>query len=153
MFKYIVMILALVLFVSCSSTKKARKEVRQEVAANQVTDPKSLGSTIEDSINNSKSLNETQKQQLRKIFDSNKAKAIELAEQSYKLRGVLVEELLNGKANKKKISILKKEIKSVEAKRLKNTFEAIEQVTKIVSGDPNKEKFTNHLIGIDRVIR
>lgn len=153
MSKHISMILALLLGVSCSSSKTARKEVNQEVATTQVKDSAALGSTIDESIQSSKSLNDTQKQELRKIFESNKAKAMELAEQSFKLRAVLVQELLNGKINKKKIGILKRDIKMVEAKRLKNTFDAIEQVTRIVSGDPNKDKFSNHLMGIDRVIR
>lgn len=153
MFKNILLITALVFTVSCSSSKNARKEVNQEVATTQVKDPSALGSTIEESINSSKTLTDAQKQDLRKIFEANKAKAVELAEQSYKLRGVLVHELLNGKMNKKKIAILKRDIKSVEGKRLKNTFDAIEQVSKIVSGDPEKGKFTDHLIGIDRVIR
>ena len=153
MSKHITMILALVLGVSCSSSKTARKEVNQEVATTQVKDSAALGSTIDESIQSSKSLNDTQKQELRKIFESNKAKAMELAEQSFKLRAVLVQELLNGKINKKKIGILKRDIKKVEEKRLKNTFDAIEQVTRIVSGDPNKDKFSNHLMGIDRVIR
>ena len=153
MFKNITMILALVILASCSSSKTARKEVNQEVASTQVKDSAALGSTIEDSIQSSKSLNEAQKLELRKIFEANKAKAMELAEQSYKLRAVLVQELLNGKINKKKIGILKRDINKVEAKRLKNTFEAIEPVTRIVAGDPNKDKFTDHLMRIDRVIR
>lgn len=153
MVKNMAMILALLALVSCSSSKTARKEVNQDVASTQVKDPAALGSAIEESIQSSKSLSNAQKIELRKIFESNKAKAVELAEQSYKLRAVLVQVLLSGKINKKKIGILKRDIKQVEANRLKNTFQAIEQVTKIVAGDPNKEKFTNHLIGIDRVIR
>jgi hypothetical protein len=139
------------ILISCSSTKEVREEVNEEVAQTRVKDSKALGETIEELINSSKHLNEAQKKQLNKIFVSNKARAQELAERSFKLRAVLVEELLSEKINRHKIGVLKREIKQIENLRLKNTFDAIEQVSSIVNTHPERSKFATHLKGMDRM--
>lgn len=143
--KIIVSLIAMLLLASCSS-KKAREEVRQEVAAEtQVSDAKSLGKSIEEVINGSQHLTAAQKAELHKILAENKATAMKLQEESYKLRSVLIKELL-GKLNRKHVKIIKKDIKKVEAARLKNTFDTVEKISAIVANHPENQQFADHLI-------
>ena len=151
MVKIIIISLSFVLLTACSSSKVAREEVNQELAETQVKDPKALGQTIEELIQTSKHLSEKQKSQLQEIFAANKKRAQELAEQSFKVRAVLVEELLSGKIDRRKVSLLKRDIKKIENLRLKNTFDAIEQVSSIVSTHPDRTKFAEHLKSVERM--
>jgi Spy/CpxP family protein refolding chaperone len=143
--------LSLVLLTACTSSKIAREEVNQDLAETTVKDPKALGQTIEELINTSKLLTPKQKNQLQEIFAANKNRAQQLAEQSFKVRAVLVEELLSGKIDRRKVSLLKREIKKIESERLKNTFDAIEKVSSIVSTHPDRSKFAEHLKGVERM--
>jgi hypothetical protein len=51
------------------------------------------------------------------------------------------------------MSVLKKDIKEIELKRLKNTFDAVEKISEIVSAHPNNHMFTEHLIYLERSFR
>ena len=104
--------------VACSSYKQEKKAVEQEAAQTNVKDAQSLGATIHDLINNSKTLSEEQKKELTEILSANKSKAEELAGESYQYRAVLIKELLSGKAKKSRVRILEKDIARVEKLRL-----------------------------------
>ncbi len=147
------LMLSIFVLTSCASQKKEEKIVEAKAAQTTVHDSKALGSKIHDLIANSKTLTETQKAELTKVLESNKKKAEELTEKSYAFRAVLIQELLSGKVNKKRVSILKKDIKEVEAQKLKNTFDAVEKITDLVSDHPDKDKFAEHLMIFDRPIR
>lgn len=136
---------------SCSSQKIAEQKVEEKANATHVSDSKGLGSTIHEMISTSKDLTEAQKKQLVDIFAKNKATAETLSEQSYKYRATLIKELFSGKMNYKEIKILKKDIKKIEAQRLKNTFDTVEQVTLILSKHPESQKFAEQLIFMDRI--
>lgn len=140
-------ILALILtLVGCSSYQKDRKEVQDKVSESKVSGPEALGGTIQDLIQNSTTLSEAQKKQLENILALNKQKAEELSQESYRFRGVMIEELLSGNPSQKKIKILKRDIKRVEDARLKNTFDTVEKISQIVSKDPDQKKFADHMI-------
>lgn len=143
----IILSLVTVLFLASCATKKDRQAVSKEVAAEtSVSDAKTLGKTIHEVINSSKHLTDAQKAELNGILEVNKQTAMSLSEKSYKLRAVLIKELLAGKINKKHVRIIKKDIKKVEAARLKNTFDTVEKITRIVSNHPENQQFADHLI-------
>ncbi len=147
--KSIFYILVLCLAVSCASKKSDEKEIEQEAAQTNVTTSQALGGTIHDAIANSKTLKDAQKEELTKILESNKQRSIELSEQSYKYRAVLIQELLNGKATDARIKILENDIKKIEDLRLKNTFDTVKKVSAIVSSHPDKHEFAEHLINME----
>jgi hypothetical protein len=63
----------------------------------------------------------------------------------------LIKELLSGKMNPKKVAVIKKDIKKVEAARLKNTFDTAERISKIVAKNPeHASEFAEHLMIMDR---
>ena len=55
--------------------------------------------------------------------------------------------------NRKRVSILKKDIREVEAAKLKNTFDTVEKISDMVSDQPNKDKFAEQLMIFDRHVR
>ncbi len=147
--KSVFYVLVLCLAVSCASKKSDEKEIEQEAAQTNVTTPQALGGTIHDSIANSKTLTEAQKAELTKIIEDNKQTAMKLAEQSFKYRAVLIQELLNGKATEARIRIIEKDIEKIENDRLKNTFDTVKKISAIVSGHPDKHEFAQHLINME----
>ena len=147
------LILSLTILASCASRKKEEKIVEAKASQTNVHDSKGLGAKIHELIATSENLSEAQKTQLTALLDSNKKRAEELTEKSYAFRAVLVQELLSGKVNRKRVSILKKDIREVEAAKLKNTFDTVEKISDIVSDQPNKDKFAEQLMIFDRHIR
>lgn len=146
--------LGLVLLVSCATSTKSEKQAVEEKAAHtNVKDSKQLGGTIHDLIDSSKTLTETQKKELYKLIEVNKKTAEKLAEDSYRYRAVLIEELLSGKPSKKRVKIIKADIKRVEGLKLKNTFDTVEKISNIVSGHPDEKQYSEHLINIERSTR
>ena len=144
------LILALFVVTSCASQKKEEKIVEAEAAQTSVKDSKALGTTINDLITNSKNLTDVQKEEIRKVFQMNKQTAEDLTQKSYSFRGVLIQELLSGKVNQKRVDILKNDIKEVEAARLKNTFDTVEKISALVTDHPEKAKFAEHMMMMDK---
>jgi len=144
------LILASFVVTSCASQKNEEKIVEAKAAQTTVHDSNALGSTINDLITNSKNLTDVQKEEIRKIFQMNKQTAEELTQKSYGFRGVLIQELLSGKVNQKRVEILKRDIKEVEAARLKNTFDTVEKISALVIDHPEKAKFAEHMMMMDK---
>lgn len=136
----------LVALTGCASKKNAQKEIKEKAAQSTVSDGKALGATIHELIQSSKTLSEVQKKELEQIMAANKQTADALTEESFKYRSVLVKELLSGNIDKKKVNILKKDIKNIESKKLKNTFDTVEKITAIVSKQPDTEKFVTPIL-------
>lgn len=139
-------VLALALLVGCSSYQKDKKEVQEKVTESNVSSSEALGGTIQELISNSTTLSEAQKKQLVDILSLNKQKADELSQESFRFRGVMIQELLSGNPSNKKIKIIKKDIKRIEDERLKNTFDTVEKISQIVSKDPDQKKFADHML-------
>lgn len=135
---------------ACSSHKAAKKNVEAKAAEETTANAQNLGATIDDLINSSTTLTAAQKTELHGIMALNKAKAEELATQSYKLRAVLIKELLSGKANFKEVKIIEKKIQKVEGERLKNTFDTVEKISKIVAPNPEHDKYNEPLFNFMR---
>lgn len=135
----------------CAS--KTKKEVKAKVEQSSVTSPQKLGQSIQDAINSSEFLTADQKKELEEIIAQNKKKAEELAAESFKHRSVLIQELLTENVNHKKIRVIKKSIKKIEDDKLKNTFETIEKISKVVSRNSDREKFNSPLLYLDRAYR
>lgn len=150
--KAFILMMTLLSLVSCAS-KKDKQDIQDKVASEPITDSKSLGLTVKDLIQSSKTFTDAQKKELELIMMANKKKADELTEESYKSRSVLIKELLSGKINKKKVSLLKKNIKRLEDAKLKNTFETVEKITAIVANHPEDKEFAEHLMIFDRPSR
>lgn len=136
-------------FASCSSAKKDKKDIQEAAAQSSVTDSQSLGRTIQDHIENSQTLTEAQKEELRSILAANKKRAEELTEESYQFRGVLVTELLSGKATKRRVRILEKNIEKVEKMKLQNTFDTVKKISAIVSGQPDQSEFADEILNME----
>ncbi|MFL5785358.1 MAG: hypothetical protein ACJ76H_12145 [Bacteriovoracaceae bacterium] len=144
------LIVLMFVLVSCSTHKKEKKEIEQEASQTQVKDSQTLGTSIHDLINNSKTLSDVQKKELTDILALNKSRAQELSAESYKYRGVLVQELLTGKATDSRIKILEGDIERVEKLRLQNTFETVKKISAIVSKQPEGHKeFAEKMINIE----
>jgi Spy/CpxP family protein refolding chaperone len=139
-------LIVLATLMSCASKeKRVEREIERKADTSVVTDSKSLGGTIENAIENSKHLTPEQKNKLRNIVANNKSLAESLSQQSYKYRGLLVQELFSDKVNDKKIEIIENDIRKVEQLRLKNTFETVKKMSTILSGHPDKDEFQEHL--------
>lgn len=150
--KAMLSLLVLLTFVSCSSTKE-KKALSAEAKESKVTDGKALGQTISELIHSSETLTPEQKKELEVIMANNKQTAESLNEQSFQYRSVLIKSLLSGKVNRKEVDILKKRIKTIEGQKLKNTFDTVEKITKLVDKHEQKEKFADHLLMIDKINR
>lgn len=142
-------LIAVLLLVSVAcSTKNTKKEVEAQ-ATQEVGTKAGLKQTIHEVITNSKTLTEAQKKKIVDLLKANKDKADKLVERSFQLRSLLVKELLSDKIDYKKVSVIKKDIRQIEADRLKNTIDAIEGITRLVSKNPEHiDDFSRHLINI-----
>ena len=148
--KTVLSLVLLLAVTACSSHKEAKQNVEQKTASETTVTGQSLGTTIQDLIQSSKTLTDAQKKELEGIIANNKQRAEELSAQSYKFRAVLIKELISGKAvNKKEVRILKKNIQKVEGERLKNTFDTVEKISKIVSNEPENDKFRESLMQME----
>lgn len=150
--KTIILLAVVLFFVSCSH-KKHKQEIQSKVEQSQVKDPAALEMTIDEAIANSKNLSPEEKQKLEAILSANKDRAMKLQQESYKLRGLLIEELLSDKMSPKKVKLLKKDIRKVEEDRLKNTFEAVDEITNIVSKYEDRSLYAQPLMILDRPLR
>ena len=143
--KAFILVMTLLTLVSCASNKD-KQDIQNKVATESATDASSLGNTIKDLIASSTTFTEAQKKELEVIMMANKKKADELTEESYKSRSVLIKELLSGKIDMKKVSILKKNIKKIEDAKLKNTFDTVEKITAIVANHPEDKEFAEQIV-------
>ena len=150
-------LLSLIIFLAltaCASQNKSEIEVEKKAANETTTTGQNLGTTIHELIQSSKTLSPAQKIELEGIVAINKQRAEDLSAKSYKFRALLIKELLSGRpVNNKEIRIIKKDIQKIEAERLKNTFDTVEKISVIVSAHPENEKYTKHLIFMERAIR
>lgn len=148
--KTIPLLLLSILLVSCSTRKHDQLVIQDKVSKeSSVSDGKTLGASVQQAIQNSKTLDEKQKTELEALFAQTKVKNKALLEESFKLRSVLIKELLAENVNAKQVKMLKKNIKKSESERLKTTLSAIDQISRIVRKDPDGEMLADHLMYMD----
>lgn len=145
------LVLLMSLLVGCASNKAARQEVKEKVSQEQVSGGKEFATKIRSVINSSETLNQDQKQKLHDLLSEVGQKNKALFKESFKLRSVLIQELISGKANSKQVKILKKKIKKMESERLSNGFAAMDKVSDIVSNDPQRDKIMQEFLQIDHI--
>lgn len=149
--KFFLSLLVLASLTSCA-TKSKKQEVADQAATETTKDAPALKNTIQEQINNSKTLTEAEKTKLVEVMKTNKTTADALTEESFKYRSLLIKELLSGKPDMKKVNIIKADIKKIEDKKLKNTFDTVEQISKIVSKNPEHKNAVEHVMNMDRPI-
>jgi hypothetical protein len=135
------------------ATRLEKDKIREKAQAIEVSDSKSLGLKVKRLIQSSKTLSDEQKLELEKLFQDNKKRADALTEESYKFRGLLVKKLLSGKPIKKEVKFVKKEIERLEKAKLKNTFDTVEKISKIVAGQPEHNEYSDHLMNMQKSFR
>jgi Rad3-related DNA helicase len=150
--KFLLWPLVLLLLTACA-TRVEKEKIRQKAQGSEVSDSKSLGLKVKRLVQSSTTLSDTQKLELEKLFEDNKKIIDALTEESYKFRGLLVKKLLSGHAKKKDINFLKKEIERIERKRLKNTFDTLEKISKIVADQPDHDEYSDPLMHMQKSFR
>lgn len=150
--KFLPLVLAPLLLVSCA-TKSDRMEVQEKVAKETVQDGRSLGQDIDKVISDSTTLNEVQKNELNRVLGEVRGKNRALMQESFKLRAVLIKELLSQNFNQKQIKLIKKQIKKNESERLRNSLAAIDKISIIVRKDPEGQMILDHMFYTDRPFR
>ncbi len=145
------LIFILAMAMSCSSKQVTQQKIDEKVAQESVTDGRSLFFNIQEVIQNSKTLNDQQKKQLNGILTDISQKNKKLMSESFKLRSVLIKELISGQVDRKQVKMLKKNIRKLENERQKNSLSAIDQISSVVSKDPEREKIMQEMINIDRI--
>ncbi len=138
--------------IGCAS-RQDKHEIKQKAKLSTVNGPQALGASIQNAIHSSKHLTGDQKKELEGIIALNKKTAEELSAQSYKFRSVLIEELFKNELDGSRIRFIKKNIQQIERKRLKNTFDTIEKISKIVSDNSDKENVSEALKNFERSFR
>ncbi len=149
--KTILTLVLLTSLVGCAGNKAARQEVQEKVSQEQVTGGRDFFNKILEIINSSETLNADQKQKLRVLVSEIGQKNKTLHHESFKLRSVLLKELVSGNVHQKEVRILKKKIKQAESERIANIFTAIDKVSAIVSNDPGREKIMQEFLQIDHI--
>ena len=150
--KYLALVLAPLLLISCAS-KSDRMEVQEKVAQETVQDGRSLGRNIDEVISTSKTLDQAQKDELRKVMNEVKGKNLSLMQESFKLRAVLIKEMLAQNFNQNQVRLIKKKIKKNESERLRNSLKAIDKISIIVRKDPEGHLILDHMFYTDRPFR
>lgn len=113
--KFLVLMAFLTIFVSCSSQKNLKNEVKAEASAvAPVTDPRTQYERAITMIQSHKELNEKQKSELVSVINNYALKSNEIRKKQSQYRVVLVNEMLNsGTKRNPKVGIAKKSLQNL----------------------------------------
>lgn len=151
--RIILVLLGLALSLTGCASKREKNEISRKVQSSSVTDPVALGASIQQAIQSSEHLSPEQKTKLEEIIAANKEEVMKLSQESYKFRSVLIEELLQETIVQKRINIIKKDIETIEKKKLKSTFDTIQKISEVVHHNPDKNAFAEPLKNFERSFR
>lgn len=132
--------LFLVFSVSCA-TKKSSEEVKLEQEVQQQPARKMHGEVASkgfDSIIQSKSLTDNQKEKILKLHSKMTADTFKIQEETSKLKSVLFETMTAQPFDTKKVNSIKKRLITLNDQKMKNMLNAIDEVKGIV-GKTEKE--------------
>ncbi len=123
-----------VLMVNCASKPSAEevkleKEVQAQPAAEMHGGVAQKGV---ESILNSKTLTAEQKKELMNLHGNLAKETFKIQEETSKLKGVLFETITTKPYDRKKVASLKKKLTSLNDKKMKNMFEALDKVQAIL---------------------
>ena len=143
--KILFLTLLVILMSGCSTSEKKRinDEVNQETG---ITDGRSLHKSVHEAIQKSTTLTDEKKSSLESLLNDLGAKNKPLSEESFKYRGVLMKELISGKASEKQIRLIEKQIAKIERERLKNTIKTAREMARIVSGEKEQTQILEQII-------
>lgn len=132
-----ILLLSSLLFLSaCSSTTE--RNIQQKVGQEStIQDGPSLGINVRAAIKESRTLTNEQKKELEEVLAKVGKENQLLSEKSYKLRGILIKDLIQPQMNTKEVWQLKKDIRKTESKRVKNTLQAMSEISSILGNDPS----------------
>jgi hypothetical protein len=151
--KFCILFFLLISLVGCATQNKREARIQERLSHEEVTDGASLSKSIHHLIAESKALSDSQKKDLTKLVDNTGAKNRALLEKSYKMRSLLVKELLSEKIDTKMVKQLKKDIRKTELERIKNSLETMDKMSSEISHLHNKDAFTEQLLYIERAYR
>ncbi len=149
--KSISFLFVLVFLTSCTSTRDTETKIQQKVSLeDSVSDGPSFETRIREVIQSSKTLTDAKKTKLESLLAETRRKNKALLEESFKLRAVLIQELIEAKVDHAQVKQLKKDIKKTESLRVKNSLKLVDEILTVVEGDPSRQAFADQLIYFDR---
>jgi hypothetical protein len=151
--KKIIFLMIVIGICGCSSDAKREKHIRQGLSQEEnVVDANTLRIDINKTINESKTLTDQQKVQLQAILEEAKVKMASLIQDSSRLKAVLVKEILSGKVDTEELRIIKKRIRSLDSKKTKFSFEAIDKIAKITMKDEDQRLYIEDMLYYNRAM-
>lgn len=136
-FILIFLVFTSILLNSCSSQKKAEKNIEKEIKTVTVVSQSEVAENAREYILKSQSLSETQKKSLLSLQDKTLAESKALIEEINKARLVYIKTILEPKVDEREVSILKKKIKKLNKNRIELDSKLFSEARKII--DPLKE--------------
>jgi hypothetical protein len=139
------LLLSLAIFFLSSCAATPERQIRQKLAMEgTVHDGTSMRENVLSAINDSRTLSTQQKSVLNKILSKVSNENKELSARSFKLRAILIKELIKQDVDQQEVWQLKRDISQAERKRLKNTLRAMSDVSKTVGNDPETDWYMEH---------
>lgn len=127
-----IMFSILILFSACSSREK-KAEVQQEIKEEKVTSRKDLSQNIKAYISSSNKLNEKQKESLTALHEKTSSELQSTNEQITQIKMVMVKHLMEPKIDRKKMSILRKDLRKLEKKRMELSLSSLDKAQQIIA--------------------
>ncbi len=124
----------------CATNRAATQLDRKLSDETTVHDPEDLRIESKQVIEASQQLTPEQRTQLLAIRNDLSTKSRESREQSFKLRSLLIKDLVSQKYDDAEVDLIKKRINELEQNRLSNLFEAVAKAQVIMGREPNGHK-------------
>lgn len=137
-----------IIFFGCAHKQaetELNEKITQETSVKSDKDLQAEASSLLEKAN----LTAQQKQQLLTLQKSTRDQLSSYHEQSLRLRSVLIKDLASSANKAEEIALIKKQLRSVENKRLSVLFEAIEKANMITGrNNPMNENIMNDFLDI-----
>lgn len=141
-------VLSLLVF-SCSYQSSVKKKVTAEVKQEEALDSSEIANVAKESIINSATLTDDQKNKLLILHSSSLKEMQDLNVLMNKNKILLIKKLTESKYNYKEIDVLKNEIRKIGRKQISLTISSIENAREVISpivGKAEREKLYNALM-------
>ncbi len=125
--------LTILLISACSSTSQVEKKVAQEIKNEPAIKQTEIGPNVRDYISKSTTLTAEQKTKLLEIQTKTQATNQYLTDEMTKVKLVLMKTVVDPKASRKEIALLKKNLKKLNTKQFETTIHAFDQAHAIIS--------------------
>ncbi len=125
-------ILTLFILVSCAG-KKTKEIVETQVKQETVVKKEDLKQNTLEYIDNNQNLSEAQKKQLKSLHENSSKEMMALNEEINKTKMVLVKTLLEPKMSRKKVAVLRRDLKKLERKRMNTSLSSFDKAQNIIN--------------------